>query len=71
LFLDDAQGNAADMASKKRAVHGERHHSSKLTADDARAIRDDRRPSRQIAREYGISKQTVQKIKKRRTWIHA
>lgn len=36
----------------------------KLTDEQAQAIRDDDRPSRQIAREYNISKTTVLYIKK-------
>lgn len=71
LFLGTQQDNTADRDAKGRTSHGERRPSSKLTADDARAIRNDGRSSRQLAREYGVSGTTVLRIKKRQIWRHA
>lgn len=40
-----------------------------LTPDEVRAIRSDPRGSTTVARDYGVSKQTVQKIRRGDTWV--
>lgn len=49
---------------------GESHGKSKLTAEQARSIRDDTRSQRVIAAHYGISRGAVVSIKNRLTWRH-
>jgi len=51
-------------------VRGEEVASSKLTADDVRAIRRDERTRAEIAAEYGISRATVSSIWARRSRKH-
>lgn len=55
-----------------RRARGEGHGRARLTADDVRAIRRRARPGRfsALAREYGVSVETVSHIHHRRTWRH-
>ena len=72
LWLGTDRDNVVDMEAKGRGVRifGSRHVNSKLTEAQVSAIRDDCRAYTIIAGEYGISPQTVCKIKVRRTWRH-
>lgn len=70
LFLGTQAGNMADMVAKGRSRFGARHHSAILSDADALAIRGDIRAQRVIAKQYGISQQTVSEIKTRRVWKH-
>ena len=49
---------------------GERHHCSRLTEAEVRAIRDDPRSRRQIAKAYGVSKCAIDGVKTGKTWSH-
>jgi hypothetical protein len=49
---------------------GEDNHNSKLTADQARAIRADTRISREVAADYQVSLSTVSAIRHGRLWAH-
>jgi len=71
LFLGTQKDNMADCKSKGRLSirRGEESSAAKLTAQQASAIRDDRRPQRVIAAAYGISKGTVWGIKSGLRWI--
>ena len=60
--------NQDDRILDDTHTNGERHPSSKLTADDVRAIRLDRRMHRAIAMDYSITPSTVSKIKRRIRW---
>lgn len=77
LFLGTALDNARDKVAKGRMrrgnSRGEANGHAKLAEDDVRAIRA--RPAVRgsqaaMAREYGITPQTVQDIIKRRIWKH-
>lgn len=46
------------------------HSSAKLRPDDVRKIRQDKRNNLQIAREYGVSGQTIGDIKLGKSWRH-
>ena len=75
LFLGTQQENARDMTAKGRAFVpppqiGEKHGCAKLSEKAVRAIRLDGRSNQKIAVDYGINKNTVQKIKARATWRH-
>ncbi|WP_156456581.1 AP2 domain-containing protein [Blastomonas sp. CCH2-A2] len=43
----------------------------KLTADDARAIRRDHRPRKEVAAEYGVNKNHISRIKNGLRWADA
>jgi len=77
LFLGTPLDNARDKVAKGRMrrgdFKGEANGHAKLTAEIVRAIRS--RPAVRgsqaaMAREYGITPQTVQDIIKRRIWKH-
>ena len=80
LFLGDAAANFADAKAKKRHSFGA-SHSSRLYAktgknrfghgpDFGEKIRNDPRPGKVIAAEYGIAKATVSRIKNGHRWKH-
>ena len=64
--------NMRDMRAKGRDNYllGQEHSRAKLTEDDVRAIRADKRPRKQIGEQYGISSKTVEKIIYRERWKH-
>jgi hypothetical protein len=70
LFLGTAKDNYEDSKAKDRHSRGERNGFSKLTADEVRAIRRDRRVQVDIARSYGIRQTTVSEIKRGNLWKH-
>jgi hypothetical protein len=64
-----------DMYSRGREnrrdrVRGEAHHAAKLTVDQVLAIRDDQRILDAIAADYGISRVTASRIRRREIWRH-
>lgn len=64
LMLGTVADNNRDRAQKGRSCRGERHHSAKLTDDQVVAIRARDTRSADLAREYGVSYQTVYNIRK-------
>lgn len=72
--LDD---NNKDRAAKnrtsrkhqcKRPQNGEMNKSSKLTAEQVKAIRKDTRTLKEIGKDYGVSYTTIHYIKLRKKW---
>lgn len=72
LFLGDHAVNMADAAAKRRfpVKRGQRSHLAKLTDDDVRAIRDDRRLLTEIADDYGVSTTTISGVRRQMLWTH-
>lgn len=74
LFIGRDQENVDDMVAKKRHYHGERVRTRKLSEEQVREIiaryaaGGIGRP--ELAREYGVSPSTVQKITERKMWRH-
>lgn len=64
LFLGSDVDNVADRNRKRRDL------SKNLNEHKVRSIRVDSRPSRAIASDYGISHNTVNRIKSRLSWPH-
>lgn len=64
--------NAADKEKHGTVIRGERHHVSKLTADDVRTIRSmaGSMPQRVIAEQFGVKLVCVNKVIRRETWKH-
>jgi hypothetical protein len=62
--------NMRDKQRHGTQSRGEAHAASKLTEDDVRAIRADKRTGRAIAADFGINQVTVVFIKNRKTWKH-
>jgi hypothetical protein len=80
LWLGTKADNTADMVRKKRnrgwgdgvqpILNGRNHPLAKLTEADALFIRDDTRRASVIAKDYGVSRQIVWKIKTHQNWAH-
>jgi hypothetical protein len=54
--------------TRRQKCSAARRKSAKLTPEKAEAIRNDPRPQRVIAEEYGITQPTVSSIKRQRMW---
>lgn len=70
LFLGTKADNNHDRNNKGRSAKGEGHFSAKLKEQDIANIRKDVRSLRAIARQYGVSPQTILGIKTGRYWKH-
>jgi hypothetical protein len=72
LYLGSHQDNMLDRDARgrRRAPSGERNGNSKLREDQVRRIREDDRPTSEIAEEYGIVQGVVRAIKTKRAWAH-
>ena len=70
LFLGTQSENMIDKVKKGRGACGSDFKRSSLTDDDIRAIREDIRLHRVIAKEYGITRSGVTQIKNRTHWKH-
>lgn len=73
LFAATVAENNHDMAAKGRASKGQRHHWATLTEGEVlnisrRCTAGERRAA--LAREFHVSKTTVQRIATRTTWRH-
>lgn len=70
LFLGTPKDNNHDMIKKGRSVviYGEKNHFSKLTAEQVRAIFQDQRMNREIAKDYNVSSSLISMIRQRRIW---
>lgn len=73
LFSGTPKHNTHDMLRKRRHQYGERHHGSKLTTEDVKAIRRLRAAGESpyaLAERFGVSYYTVHRIASRRGWTH-
>lgn len=81
LFIGTQADNVSDMMNKERDLEGrekakrlgEQHHKARLTEVDVRAIREQRangRICREIAADFGVTREAVQSIVDRRSWKH-
>ena len=72
LYLGRAKDNTADMMKRGRhnPVKGERNPRSVVNDEIVRQIRSDGRSCSKIARDIGICRQAIAKIKSGRTWAH-
>jgi len=74
LFLGTAKENTQDMIQKSRHYHGERHHFAKLTAQAVLDMRNRHAKGdvtiAQLAREYGISEPSANRVIAGITWRH-
>lgn len=76
LFFGTVIENVADMISKGRQSRGEKFSKikgerlSKLTEDQVRSIKTDKRPRKVVAAEYGICKAHISNIRSGKVWKH-
>ena len=65
-----AKENALDRRIDQTELIGEKTNSAKLTADDVVSIYFDNRFHREIALDFGVTPQAVQRIKSKKDWTH-
>jgi len=70
LFLGTRLDNNRDAALKKRHAFGEKNGMTNLTEEIARAIKYAEGSQTEIAKEFGVSRPTVNRIKKGTRWKH-
>lgn len=70
LFLGSPAENAADRVSKSRQAKGAKAGGAILDDDKVRLILNDERTHLEIAKEYGVAKSTIGKIKSGVNWKH-
>jgi hypothetical protein len=68
LRWDTRAGNFADKRQHDTHNQGERHPMAKLAESQVLAIYSDQRSERKIAADYGVSRATVGRIKRRESW---
>jgi HNH endonuclease len=62
--------NAADRVRDGTALQGGKHHRAKLTATQVLEIRTSDHSQRALAKEYGVTRWTIQGILTREAWKH-
>lgn len=70
LRYGTASENGTDMVAHGNSTRGEKQWASKLTEEQAKAIRLDSRTNEQIAADYGIRGTAVSRIKSGLRWPH-
>lgn len=78
LFVGTQLDNIRDMDAKGRrgfsrphhVRRGTEHHFARLTEDDVRSIRQSNALHRELAAIYGVSRQSISRIKTGRRWSH-
>ena len=72
LWLGTKGDNTRDCIAKGRGARskGEAHGLAKLKSKDIPKIRNDDRALRTIAADYGVGRNTICDIKRRKRWIH-
>lgn len=74
LWLGTLQDNHSDMMKKGRHNYGKslgsKNPAAKLSEQDVLDIRSLPGPNWRIAKQYNVSKSTIDEIKTRRTWNH-
>ena len=74
LEIGTYQDNMDDKMKRKRdrynPARGERQAFSKLTENQVKEVLKDNRKHGEIAKDFGVTRQTIQCIKSRKTWKH-
>lgn len=70
LFLGTIQENKQDEVNKGRQAKGETDGNHKLTEEQVLEIRNSNKIQKNIAKRFGINRNTVYKITNRKLWKH-
>lgn len=70
LRWDTRVNNFKDREKHGNTAKGERNGCAKVDTETVKAILADTRSNRQIAKQYGLSSVTVDRIKSRQSWAH-
>jgi hypothetical protein len=68
LRWDTRKGNMADAIAHGRTNRGERCHASKLTAEDVHAIRGSLLKNTELAKAYGVARETIRDVRSGKRW---
>jgi hypothetical protein len=68
LWLGTGHDNQRDRTAKGRGTQGGRNGRAKLSPDDVAAIRADPRNHATVARDYGVTPETVSNARRGVTW---
>lgn len=64
LLAGSTQDNVNDRVARKRSATGERNGRAKLSDEQVKAIRADRRRLSEIAQTYGVHHNTIYRVRK-------
>jgi len=70
LWLGTDADNHADKKQKGRALRGEQIRQARLNAEQVLEIRKSAPTIKKMAARYGVSRETIRKIRNRLTWRH-
>ncbi len=70
LFLGTHNDNMADMSAKDRRARGEWSPNARLSDDAVRSILASTNTLDALAKEHGVTKTTIARVRKRRAWKH-
>lgn len=62
--------NEHDKRLHGTVAQGERQGIAKITAEDVVSIRNDARPQRRIAADYGVTQANISSLVRKKTWRH-
>jgi len=71
LFLGSCKDNLQDALKKRRFAVGEKNNKAKLTAYQVEFIKTCRLPTSQLVHDFGVSKSSINRIKRGATWGQA
>lgn len=66
----EAKDRSDPWGHKKHPRLGERHLNSKLSDNIVRQIRASKKSGAEIARQLGLNRSTVNRVRRRQTWAH-
>ena len=70
LFIGTHRENVDDCVNKRRHTHGTKQHTAKLTDEMVREIRASGDKQAALARRYGVSDDTIRRVRRREFWRH-
>lgn len=70
LFIGNNSDNVADKVAKHRQARGSMRRSAKLTERDVTAILQSNRTALELARQYGIDRSKIYRIRSGDSWKH-
>lgn len=69
LFVGTSKDNAQDALQKGRAYVGEKNGRSKLTKENIKEILSSELNGVQLAKKFGVTKSTINRVKRREAWL--
>lgn len=68
LFVGTQKDNAQDAIAKNRHYVGEKNGRSKLTKENVKEILDSSMNGQQLANKFGVTRSTINNVRKNKTW---